>query len=54
MIRFILDALKVDDFYAKDWTIDVAKGLHEFPRTWKMHYERTKRIKSWQNSSTSK
>jgi len=47
MIEYIKESLKLDDFYGKDWRIDVAKGLHQYPRTWKEHKQYTKRRRSW-------
>jgi len=43
----IFQILKADDFYGEDHTIEIAKGLHEVPDTWKKFKSKIKRRYRW-------
>jgi len=49
MIKHILDLLALDDFYAQSELIEIAKGKHEIPTTFKKGFNKIKREIKWLN-----
>lgn len=43
----IFQILKVDEFYKEDPTIEIAKGLYEYPNTWEKFKNKVKRRYKW-------
>ena len=43
MITQIISLLKVDDFYNESEAIEIAKGKHQLPKTFKKGIEKVKR-----------
>lgn len=46
MIREIIDLLNTDHFYAVSDRVEIAKGKHEIPITWKMGMYKI--LRAWQ------
>ena len=49
MIKHILDLLALDEFYGQSELIEIAKGKHEIPTTFKQGYNKIKREIKWQS-----
>jgi hypothetical protein len=43
----IFEILKQDDFYGEDVTIEIAKGLYEYPDSWDNFKRKLKRKYRW-------
>tara|TARA_R110000822_G_scaffold10354_1_gene39224 strand:- start:735 stop:887 length:153 start_codon:yes stop_codon:yes gene_type:complete len=46
----ILQLLNMDNFYAIDETIEIAKGKNKLPETFKEGYKQIKRHTKWQQN----
>ena len=48
LIGTIVDLLQEDDFYVISKEVEIAKGKHEYPYTWRKVWNKIKREYKWQ------
>lgn len=47
MIYNIIQLLKLQDYYGVSKTIDIAKGVNQYPTSWKQGVSQIKRQRQW-------